>query len=291
MGEAAGAVPAGFAKLGRLTQLESLEIKYFAIDVRPHLLVAALAPLTRITRLVLGFDEDHSGMADSLTAFPWDAAICGLTNLQEISMDSVTEHTYHCNNMFSGALPARLSQLTALRHLTVLGMKEWDARNDSSQLRLAALPALESVALRLHTLSGQIPGLCREKHVTISRLVSLKLALRINVHEGDSYADTRLPTICAPALTELKLEDMKLAPDSEQLSWLPGLPSLRRLVLKDSRPGRFLGGCLSAQTETAANVAHLVCPLTCHRLFSPQALWLLRSDHASHATCTSACGL
>ena len=206
---------------------------WFAMDVRRELMVAALSPLTRLTRLVLAFDRDRGDMAEGVTAFPWDAAICGLTNLQELSMDSLIERNLSCNDMYAGALPARLRQLTALRCLTVLGMKEHHPRNDSSQLRLAALPALESVALRLSTLSGQIPGLCQQQHVTVSRLVSLNLALRIDFYNGDFYEDQCLPAMSAPALTELILDDIKLAPDSEQLSWLPDLPKLRRLGLKD----------------------------------------------------------
>ena len=43
--------------------------------------------------------------------------------------------------------------------------------------------------------------------------------------------DTPFPMIVAPALTELNLEDIKLAPDSGQLSCPPDLSKLRRLVL------------------------------------------------------------
>jgi len=55
----------------------------------------------------------------------------------------------------------------------------------------------------------------------------------VDIDGGDSYEDTHLPIITAPALTELVLNDIKLAPDSANLSWLSGLPKLRRLVLTD----------------------------------------------------------
>ena len=69
------------------------------------------------------------------------------------------------------------------------------------------------------------------QQVILSRVVSLSLALRYD--DDVTYDDTHLPALVAPALTELVLDDIKLAPDSEQLSWLPDLPKLRRLVLTD----------------------------------------------------------
>ena len=58
---------------------------------------------------------------------------------------------------------------------------------------------------------------------------------------------THLPTNIAPALTELTLDDIQLAPDSQELSWLPDLPKLRRLLLinvqtdSDQLPQGLLG--------------------------------------------------
>jgi len=233
-GRAAAAVPAKFNKLSRLTQLDSLQLRGTALSWDPDHLVAALPRLTRLTRLGLQFDWDHwdaSGFCQY--AFPW-TAVCGLLNLRELRVTSVADVEHSCTSMLKGALPAAMSRLTALRCLEVLGMREWDVRlDDSDQLQLAALPALETAALRLHTLCGGYPGLCGRQDVVLSRLVSLSLGLRMDVDAGDSCTDTHLPFIIAPAMTELILDDIKLGSDSEQLSWLPRMPSLRRLVLKD----------------------------------------------------------
>jgi len=231
-GRAAYFVPIKFAELGRLTQLDSLQLSGVAIDVKSRHLAAALQPLTRLKQLGLRFDYDHWDRAEGHTAFPWEEAVCGLTNLQELRICSESADDYCAFTMFKGSLPAAITLLTALRHFEVNGMAEWDARDGSDQLQLAALPALERATLRMYTLCGQYPGLCSQE-VVLSRLVSLSLGLRVNIEMEESYADTQLPTIVAPALTELVLDDIKLAPDSEQLSWLPRMPSLRRLVLKD----------------------------------------------------------
>ncbi len=231
-GRATDAVSAKLAKLGDLTQLDSLQLRGIAIAGSKRL-SAALSPMTRLSRLLLRFDDDHWMAAQNCT-FPWQSAVCGLTNLQELRVTSASESDYSCLTMFQGALPAAVSQLSALRHLEVLGMTEPDEQEDSDRLLLSALPALETASLRLHTLAGQYPGL-HQQRVVLNRLVSLSLALRWDIEddEGEPYQDTRLPVISAPALTELTLDDTKLAPDSEQLSWLPQLPKLQRLVLKD----------------------------------------------------------
>ena len=48
-----------------------------------------------------------------------------------------------------------------------------------------------------------------------------------------NFVDMHMPATVAPALTELVLANIMLAPDSEQLDWLPDLPKLRRLVLTE----------------------------------------------------------
>ncbi len=235
-GRAAHTVPARFAKLGRLTQLESLQLRCVALDADREQLSTALSPLTRLTRLGLQFDPDKSLHTRVIPSFPWEAALCGLTNLQELDVCSKVsaDHAYSFG-MFMGALPAALSQLTALRRLSVLGMKEWHNTDDSDELQLAALPALETAAFRLRTLRGHYPSLSNQLQHFSSRLVSLSLALRADA--DDFYEDTRLPTITAPALTELDMRGLMLAPVSEQLAWLPGLPKLQRLVLTDVTTG------------------------------------------------------
>jgi hypothetical protein len=159
--------------------------------------------------------------------------VCGLTGLQQLSVNAVTDVKQSCVTMFKGALPAAMTQLTALRRLEVLGMDDKEARDDDDQLRLADMPALETAALRMRTLIGRFPGLCEQQQVVMSRLVSLSLALRVETYNDEPYPDTCLPIIIAPAMTELVLDDILLAPCCEQLSWLPGLPQLRRLVLRD----------------------------------------------------------
>jgi len=248
-GRATCAVPANFAALGSLTQLDSLQLRAVDWDTRNEHLCAALSPLTRLTRLDLYYttahlqsavehdDDEYQYSQDSgdLEAFPWETAVCGLTNLQELHVSSDRKSHGSITGMVFGALPAALSQLTALRRLAVLGMSEWEVRDYPAhqQLQLAALPALETAALRLHTSTGEYPGLGLHRQVALSRLVSLSLALRNDATIHDQYEATHLPAIIAPALTELILDDILLAPDSEQLDWLPGLPKLRRLVLED----------------------------------------------------------
>jgi len=236
---AACAVPGKLACLSCLTQLDSLQIIGVASDSAAGHLTAALAPLTRLARLTLTFDDDYESTEGHDPVFPWQDAVSGLTNLQELCV--MSEVDWGCVDMFKGALPAGLSQLTALRRLTVLGMDELDAHDESDQLQLAALPALETVALRLRSVSGIYPGFPDQQQVIMSRLVSLSLALRRNRSclgfGSEPYEGTYLPTIVAPALTELILDDIMLAPDSEQLSWLPGLPALQRLVLQDLKTG------------------------------------------------------
>jgi len=215
-GRAAAAVPAKFASLGRLTQLDSLRLQDIAIDVKADHLIAALSPLTRLTQLCLRFDCDYWDTIEGHAAFPWEEAVCVLTGLQELHFSTIIDEPHSRVHMFKGALPAAISRLTALRRLVVLGMDEWDARDDSDQLLLPALPALETAALRVHTLCGQVPTLCSQQPVIVSRLVSLSLALRVEVDADEPYVDTHIPTIIAPALTELILDDIKLALDSDR---------------------------------------------------------------------------
>jgi len=226
------AVSARLAYVGILTQLSSLQLRGVALAVEGEQLVAALSPLTGLTRLNLRFDSKDD-LEDVLPAFPWGDAVCGLTRLLELRVTtaSASEDTEKCANMFKGAFPAALSRLAALRHLEVLGMNDQDA--GSNELQLSGLPTLETAALRLHTLSYRCPGLLLRQQVVLSRLVSLSLALRVDINAADPSADTWLPAIVAPALTELVLNDIRLALDSKQLSWLPRLPKLRRLELKD----------------------------------------------------------
>ena len=232
------AVPPRFAALRSLTQLDSLQICGIDLLLEEEQLSAALQPLTRLAQLALRFiyerqatleyDSD-SDESDMYCPFPWEAAVCGLTRLQELHICSDTDSIYDMNRGFAGALPAALSQLASLRHLEVLGMDEREDRDDDDQLQLAALPAVETAAIRLHTLSNEYPGLGRQHQVVLSRIVSLRLALRADYGDGEA---TFLPVIDAPALTELLLENIWLAPGSEQLSWLPSLPKLQRLALK-----------------------------------------------------------
>ena len=233
-GRATDAVSARLASLGEITQLDSLQLCGVAIAASERL-SAALSPLTRLTRLLLRFDSDLWDVAHD-HAFPWQEAVCGLTNLRELRVSSQSlpseEDDYSCYNMFEGMLPAAMSRLSALRHLEVLGMTEPDEQEDSERLHLAALPALETASLRLHTVAAYYPGL-HQREVVVSRLVSLSLTLRWDIENDEPYQDTRLPVILAPALTELSLDDILLAPDSEQLGWLPQLLNLRRLTLKD----------------------------------------------------------
>ncbi len=251
-GRAADAVTTRIAALSRLTQVDSLQLRGIAIDAEASRLVTTLSPLSRLTQLALRFDWDHWDTAEQHTTFPWERAVCVLSSLQDLHVSTDIDEPQSRVRMFKGALPAAMSRLTALRHLAVLGMDEWDARDDSDQLLLPALPALETAALRLHTLCGQVPSLCDQRQVTVSHLVSLSIALRVEVDLEEPYADTHIPAIIAPALTELMLDDIKLAPDSQQLSWLPGLPKLRRLVLKDVKTAakELPGGALQCSRLT-----------------------------------------
>jgi len=234
-GRAARAVPGKLPTISRLTQLSNLQIHGIANDVEDSHLTAALARLTQLTRLSLRFDHEEDDFGDwdetDRVVFPWAAAVCGLTNLRQLCITADTDIESDCSGMFRGYLPAAVTNLTALQGLTVLGMDTWQVHSGSNQLSLAALPALETAALHLHTRSAEFPGLSRQRQLVLSRLVSLKLGLRMCAQPGEGYEHTCLPTIIAPALTELSLEDMALAPDSGELRWLPGLPRLRRLVL------------------------------------------------------------
>ncbi len=240
-GRAAQAVTEKIAELGRLTQLDSLQVSGVYIAVYSGDLHAALNPLTRLTELGLQFNEDHLDVAGLCPAPQWGSAVSNLINLQELRVASAPIWFGTCG-FFRGALPASLSRLTALRRLEVHGQRDWDALDESDQLQLGALPALETAALWLYTQSGQYPGLGRQQEVVLSRMVSLSLSLQVDVLKKGSgtyvcvhepFADTYLPALIAPALTELILCNFKLAPDSEPLGWLPGLPRLRRLVLTD----------------------------------------------------------
>jgi len=213
---------------------------------------AAVRPLTRLTRLGLRFvyneepddaasdaDEDGDDEQDSRTTFPWASALCRLVKLQELRFTADKDPTGVWGASVKGALPAALSSLTALRNLTVVGLDTYKVHNNRDQPLLPALPALETAELELHTLSNVFPGLGLwtidgpdpGQQVVLSRIVSLRLALRYNAEAGQLYDSTLLPTIVAPALTELTLCGMWLQPDSSELSWLPSLPKLRRLVL------------------------------------------------------------
>ncbi len=238
-GWAGDAVPARLSSLGQLTQLRALQLTDVAVDVEEQHYIAGLSPLTRLTRLGVRFADNHV-RSDAIPyvrdrvmqlPFPWGETVGGLIHLQELRMTTGTDN-HSCRDMFEGKLPAALSQLTALRHLEVLGMSEaWTSRGVFSHLQLAALPALETAALRLRQCeTGQFESLRQGQPAELSRLVSLSLSLRIDFNQYEEYRDTHLPTIIAPALTELILDTIKLAPDSEQLGWLPDLPKLRRLV-------------------------------------------------------------
>ena len=272
-GEASDAVPRRLGELGCLTQLRALQLINVAVDVDGQHFVAGLSPLTRLTRLRVRFADNHV-LSDVVPyvrdgviprAFPWGDAIGGLVHLQDLRMIASTDNR-SCRDMFTGSLPAALSRLTALRRIKVLGMSEWESRDDFSHLQLAALPALEMAALRLRQReSGHFESLRRGQAAELSRLVSLSLTLRADdVNEYEKYRDTHLPTIIAPAVTELVLDTMKLAPDSEQLSWLPDLPKLRRLVLanvqiaSDQLP-QGIAAC-SGLTELALRRVGDICP-------------------------------
>ena len=238
--------------LSSLTQLDSLQLHGLAIwpctQAEGEQLRAVLLPLTQLMRLELRFEPERDEEEDSddydylnerdnhwdnmehSPAFPWQRAVCVLSKLQELHVSLDAETTEWHRAMFKGDLLPALSQLTALRRLSVLGMELWDLGEESDQLQLTALPALEMVALRLHTFHDSYPGLCHHQPVVLSRLVSLSLAL---CYEFEPDNVTHLPALIGPALTEFVLDDMMLAADAEQLSWLPNLPVLRRLVLKD----------------------------------------------------------
>ncbi len=239
-GRAAGAVPAKLASISCLVQLDSLQLDGVGNHAEGKHLSAGLRPLTRLTRLSLRFvlddapdnaDEDSGDEEGSRTVLPWAAAVCRLTNLQELRVTADLDPDGDWGAMFRGALPAALSRLTALRHFTVLGMDTQQVHGENSdEPLLPALPALETAALQVHTFSNEYPGLGRMQHVVLSRIVSLSLAL--HDAESDGLDDGMwLPVIVAPALTELTLAGMLLAPACSELSWLPGLPKLRRLVL------------------------------------------------------------
>ena len=245
-GRAGSAVPVMFPELGRLTQLRSLQLSCVALDANSDLITAALSPLTRLTRLGLEFGDDGSleyNDSMALPAFPWADAVCGLTNLQELRVilgvddsDSDDDDDSSLCGMFRGCLPAALSQLRGLRHLEVLGMAAWGAGDEHNTPQLTAFPVLETVTLRLQQgETGQLPTLRPGQRIELSRLVSLSLALRVDADDDGYHQDMHVPMIVAPALTEVVFDGIKLAPDSEQLTWLPGLPKLRRLVLANMR--------------------------------------------------------
>jgi len=240
-GRTAHAMPAKLAYISSLTRLENLQLHGIPSRADGRHFTAALPPLTGLTRLCLRFDydaapdndEDTSDEDDIRMVFPWADAVCGLTSLQQLCVTADTAWPGEgCAGTFCGALPAGLSALTALRHFTVLGMHEWEQVDDRDQLLLAALPALETAALQLHTLSGKYPGLGCQQKVVLSRVVSLSLVQRLCVEAGPVDDRTQLPSIRAPALTELMLSDLWLTPESEQLGWLASLRQLRRLVLQ-----------------------------------------------------------
>jgi len=194
-GRAGNAVPDRLSSLGRLTQLRALQLIDVAVDVEQQLLNAGLSSLTRLTRLGVQF-ATNSVQHDSVPyvrdgatqiPFPWGAAVGGLIHLQELRMTTANTANHSCRDMFYGKLPATLSRLTALRHLELLGMWEWESRDDFSHLQLAALPALETAALRLRQCkTGQFESLRRGQRADLSRLASLSLSLRIdfNLYEN-----------------------------------------------------------------------------------------------------------
>jgi len=253
-GSAAGAVPAKLASISCLTQLDSLQLNGIGNRVQGKHVSAAVRPLTRLTRLGLRFvyneepddaasdaDEDGDDEQDSRTTFPWASAVSRLINLQELRFTADIDPDGVWGASVKGALPAALTSLSSLRQLTVVGLDTYKVHDNRDQPLLPALPALETAALELHTLSNVFPGLGQwsvdgpdpAQQVVLSRVVSLRLALQYNAEAGQLYDSTLLPTIVAPALTELSLGGMWLQPDSSELSWLPGLPKLRRLVLTD----------------------------------------------------------
>ena len=241
-GRAAEAVPdsfEAFGALGGLTQLDSLQLHNVHILVGDRCLKAALSPLTQLTRLYLQFGLEGRYVRGRIPAPWWQTQVSKLINLRELTVASASEHNENALDMMLGALAEGLSQLRALRHLHVLGVNSavWDVHYESNRLQLAALPALETVALRLHTVTNIYPGLGQQRRVVLSRLVSLSLALRVNNAGREPYRDTYLPAIVTPALTEIILDDVKLASDSEELPWLPDLPKLRRLELVDLKTG------------------------------------------------------
>ncbi len=247
--------------LSSLTQLNSLQLhgvtQWPSYHAGGEQLRAVLLPLSQLTRLGLrlepahepAYDENaesdnddveydaHWNYMDMLPYFPWQRTVCELTKLQELDVSIAAAMKKGRHVMFKGALPSALSQLTALRRLSVLGMELWhyahDLGDESSQLQLEALPALETVALRLHTFYDSYPGLCNQQPIVLSRLVSLSLTLQFEYPDELPMNNIHMPAIVAPALTELILDGSRLALDCEQLSWLPGLPVLRRLVLKN----------------------------------------------------------
>lgn len=235
-GKAGTAVPDRLSVLGRLSQLRALQLTEVSIDAPCENFTAALAPLTGLTRLDLQFAEPRMRKAAAIP-FPWEHAISGLIHLRELRAVSDGDSPYRCSGMFRGSLPAALSRLTALRHLELLGMAEAVSHADFNHLQLSALPALETAALQLLMgQSGRFESLRCGQLAELSRLVSLSLCMRVDL-DPHFCEDTHLPTIIAPSLTELTLSDIKLASDSQQLSWLPDLPKLRRLVLVDVQQG------------------------------------------------------
>ncbi len=194
-------MPRAFAALSCLTQLDSLQLHSIANhSVRGKHLTAALSSLTRLTRLSLRFEDqpwspydDPDAVEDDSTriVLPWTHAVCGLTNLQQLCVTAAAADDWYRAAMFRGVLPAALSQLTALRHFTVLGMDA--GPSDLGIPRpLEALPALEVAVLRLKQRSDTDPSLGNQQHIVLSRLVSLSLALQVWTGDGGCWS-TRLP--------------------------------------------------------------------------------------------------
>lgn len=236
-------MPDKLPKIRCLTRLESLQVDGIGHRTERESLSGALRALTRLTRLSLRFvydeppydaeeDSDEED-EDSRIVVPWTAAVCRLARLQQLYITAEADPDWDCGGIVRGALPAALSKLTALRDFAVLGMDTHRLYRGSEQPLLPTLPALETALLQLHTRSDAYPGLGRQQQVVLSRVVSLSLGLRFNAVSSALYDSTQLPVIIAPALTELTLAGMWLAPESSELSWLPGLPRLRRLVLTD----------------------------------------------------------
>ena len=239
-GRAARAVPASLPRMRCLTQLDSLQLGGIGSNTEGDHISVALRPLTRLTRLSLHFiyddtsddPEEEEDDEDGRTVFPW-AAVCKLTSLQQLCITAAIDPDLDCGGILRGALPPAVSKLTALRSCIVLGMDTCEVHNGREEPVLPALPALENLALQLHTWSYVFPGLGRQQQAVLSRIVSLRLELRFNAESGGLYDSTVLPVIVAPALTELTLAGMWLALDSGELSWLANLPKLRRLALTD----------------------------------------------------------